>query len=40
MANGFLEAATHHWFETLDWIGQVPGLTERLEEIIEETASD
>jgi polar amino acid transport system substrate-binding protein len=39
MANGFLEAATHHWFETLDWTDQIPGLTEQIELIIEEKAS-
>jgi polar amino acid transport system substrate-binding protein len=39
MANGFLETATHHWFETLDWTDQIPGLTEQIERIIEEKAS-
>lgn len=31
IASGFLEEATHHWFETLDWVDQVPGLKEEIE---------
>jgi polar amino acid transport system substrate-binding protein len=31
MASGFLEEATHYWFETLDWADQVPGLREQID---------
>jgi len=34
MASGFLEEATHHWFETLDWIDRVPGLREKVDELL------
>ncbi len=34
IASGYLEEATHYWFETLDWIDQVPGLVEQVNKII------
>lgn len=36
MASGFLEEATHYWFETIDWIDRVPGLSEYLETLTNE----
>lgn len=40
MASGFLEAATHHWFETLDWVDRVPGLREHLDTLTDSPKSD
>ena len=36
MASGFLEDATRHWFETLDWVDRVPGLREQIEDLLGE----
>ena len=33
MASGQLEEATHHWFETLDWVDRIPGLREKVDEL-------
>jgi len=40
MASGFLEEATHHWFETLDWVDRVPGLREHLDTLTDGQKSD
>ncbi len=40
MASGYLEETTHYWFETLDWIENVPGLIEKIRTITEKTAKD
>jgi polar amino acid transport system substrate-binding protein len=40
IASGFLEAATHHWFETPDWIDRVPGLREQIDAITKKEAGD
>lgn len=40
IASGFLEEATHHWFETLDWIDQVPGLKEEIDRLQGDGESD
>ena len=40
MASGFLEAATSHWFESIDWIEQVPALAEYMESLTAEEPSE
>ena len=40
IASGFLEEATHHWFETLDWVDQVPGLKEQIDALQAEGSSN
>ncbi len=40
IASGFLEEATHYWFETLDWVDQVPGLKEEIEKLQGDSSTD